>query len=152
MRQLVLRIFVGSIVILLFSDCNQSAMKVNSNSQLNIFGKQLISCCINPMTGYYRNGLCETGVSDHGTHTVCVIITQEFLDFTVSVGNDLVTPRPEFRFPGLVPGDKWCLCALRWKEAFEAGKAPLVILESTHEKTLDYVSLSDLSSHAYIEE
>jgi uncharacterized protein len=103
---------------------------------------------MNPKTGFYRNGCCETGVNDHGTHTVCAVMTAEFLEFSYSRGNDLITPRPEYEFPGLKPGDNWCLCASRWREAFQAGKAPLVNLAATHEKTLEFVSLEDLQRFA----
>ena len=114
----------------------------------NIFGEPLISCCNDPLTGYFRDGYCKTDASDRGSHTVCAVMTDEFLTFSRSRGNDLITPRPEFQFPGLKPGDKWCLCALRWKEAFEAGFAPLVVLEATNEKTLEYVNINDLIAHA----
>lgn len=114
----------------------------------NIFGEPLIPCCVSPMTGYFRDGFCRTDASDQGSHTVCAIVTEEFLSFSKSRGNDLSTPRPEYRFPGLVPGDKWCLCALRWKEAFEAGAAPRLILEATNEKTLEYIDINDLIAHA----
>lgn len=115
----------------------------------NIFGEDLEVCCTNPMTGFYRDGFCKTGFQDLGTHTVCAVITQEFLDYTLSRGNDLITPRPEFLFPGLKAGDRWCLCALRWLEAYQAGKAPLVILEATHEKTLEIIPVDILVSFAY---
>jgi len=114
----------------------------------NIFGEPLQSCCTNPLTGFYRDGFCKTDEYDHGSHTVCAIVTAEFLSFSKSRGNDLITPIPEYRFPGLKPGDKWCLCASRWKEAFEAGVAPKVVLEATHEKALEYVSINDLIAHA----
>ena len=114
----------------------------------NIFGEPLQTCCTAPMTGFFRDGLCRTDDSDHGTHTVCAIVTEEFLTFSKSMGNDLSTPRPEWQFPGLKPGDKWCLCASRWKEAFDAGVAPKVILEATHEETLEHVSIDDLIAHA----
>ncbi len=114
----------------------------------NIFGEPLISCCNDPLTGYFRDGYCKTDASDRGSHTVCAVMTDEFLTFSRSRGNDLITPRPEFQFPGLKPGDKWCLCALRWKEALEAGVAPLVVLEATNEKTLEYVNINDLIAHA----
>ncbi|MCH8545181.1 MAG: DUF2237 domain-containing protein [Cryomorphaceae bacterium] len=114
----------------------------------NIFGEPLISCCNDPLTGYFRDGYCKTDASDRGSHTVCAVMTEEFLTFSRSRGNDLITPRPEFQFPGLKPGDKWCLCALRWKEALEAGVAPLVVLEATNEKTLEYVNINDLIAHA----
>jgi len=120
-------------------------MSINSQ-KLNVLNQPLQLCCSNPITGYYRNGFCQTDESDRGRHVVCAIITQEFLDFTFSKGNDLITPRPEFQFPGLKPGDKWCLCVLRWKEAYLEGCAPQVILESTELKALDYVSLEQLQS------
>lgn len=112
----------------------------------NVLGSELRSCCTAPMTGFYRNGRCDTGLEDRGVHTVCVKVTAEFLEFSESVGNDLSNPAPGF--PGLKSGDKWCLCAARWKEAFDAGVAPEVVLESTHAATLRFVSLEDLKSHA----
>ena len=102
------------------------------------------------MTGYFRDGNCRTISEDTGTHTVCAIMTDEFLDFSLSKGNNLITPIPYYNFPGLKAGDKWCLCASRWVEAEKAGKAPLVILEATHEKTLEYTSLDVLVKHAFI--
>ncbi len=102
------------------------------------------------MTGFYRDSYCRTGPTDYGLHIVCVQVNQAFLDFTVSVGNDLVTPVPEYQFPGLVPGDRWCLCVSRWKEALEAGCAPAVILESTHMSAIEFVSLEDLKAHAVV--
>jgi uncharacterized protein (DUF2237 family) len=110
----------------------------------NVKGEALETCCTNPMTGFYRNGKCETGANDYGTHVVCAEMTDAFLDFTKLLGNDLSTPRPDLRFPGLKAGDKWCLCALRWKEAHRAGFAPPVILESTHEKALEFIELKDM--------
>ena len=101
-----------------------------------------------PMTGYYRNGFCQFGVDDQGMHLVCVVVTEAFLSFSQDVGNDLSTPREEFQFPGLKPGDKWCLCAVRWQEAFEAGFAPPVVLEATHEKALEIIAKDDLNSFA----
>lgn len=114
------------------------------SSEKNVLGTPLGMCCSNPMTGFYRDGYCKTGEEDRGTHVVCAQMTQEFLDFTLSRGNDLSTPRPNYLFPGLKPGDKWCLCALRWKEAFEANCAPPVVLESTHEEALECIKLEDL--------
>lgn len=114
----------------------------------NIFGESLQSCCNDPLTGFYRDGYCKTDQMDVGSHTVCAIVTEEFLAFSKNKGNDLGTPRPEYQFPGLKPGDKWCLCALRWKEAFEAGCAPKVKLEATNEKTLEYITINDLIAHA----
>jgi hypothetical protein len=113
----------------------------------NVLGGELEICCTDPMTGFYRDGYCRTGAEDTGRHTVCIVATDEFLRFSRSAGNDLSTPRPEFAFPGLVAGDKWCLVALRWKQALEAGVAPQVILEATHESVLQVVSLDDLRSH-----
>jgi len=106
------------------------------------------SCCNDPMTGFYRDGYCHTGPEDLGVHTVCVRVTAEFLEYSKSRGNDLSTPHPEFGFPGLTAGDKWCLCAARWQEAFEAGKAPRVALMATHKSTLEIIDLKDLKSHA----
>lgn len=117
--------------------------------QLNIYGEKLISCSANPMTGFYRNGCCDSGDDDTFVHSVCVIVTQEFLEFSQKVGNDLITPHPEWSFPGLVPGDRWCLCASRWVEAWRVGVAPLVLLEATHEKTLDLVPLEELVKFAF---
>ncbi len=117
----------------------------------NVFGEPLIPCSANPMTGFYRTGGCETGIDDHGVHSVCAIMTAEFLEFSKNAGNDLSTPRPEFMFPGLKPGDRWCLCAARWVEALNSGKAPNVVLEATDEKTLDFVSLEVLIKYAHKE-
>lgn len=112
----------------------------------NILGEPLVSCCKNPMTGFFRDGSCHTNVMDQGTHVVCAIVTDEFLKFTKSLGNDLITPRPEYQFPGLKPGDCWCLCALRWKEAYEAGVAPKVKVKSTHIKVLAYIPKETLEA------
>jgi uncharacterized protein (DUF2237 family) len=117
-------------------------------AQKNILGLPLVPCSLQPRTGFYRTGCCETGPEDHGVHVVCVVATEAFLAFSVARGNDLSTPRPEFGFPGLRPGDRWCLCASRWKEALEAGVAPPVVLASTHEAALRHVSRSDLLAHA----
>ena len=114
----------------------------------NVVGGKLETCCTSPMTGYYRDGKCNTGGGDFGAHTVCAQLTEEFLQFTKSKGNDLSTPVPEFNFPGLKPGDCWCLCASRWKEAMDAGVAPPVVLAATHALTLEYVSLDELKQHA----
>ena len=110
----------------------------------NVLGGKLTSCCSDPVTGFLRDGYCNTNLADHGTHVVCAIITDEFLRFTKSRGNDLGTPLPEYQFPGLKTGDRWCLCALRWKEACEAGVAPLLDLKATHEKALEYISRDTL--------
>lgn len=114
----------------------------------NVLGGELKVCCTDPMTGFYRDGYCQTGVEDTGRHMVCAEMTDEFLEFSYSVGNDLSTPHPEFGFPGLKAGDKWCLCVLRWREAFDAGVAPKIILEATHQNALQFVSLEDLRQHA----
>ncbi|ABE48396.1 MULTISPECIES: DUF2237 family protein [Methylobacillus] len=114
----------------------------------NVLGTRLLPCSTDPVTGFTRSGSCETGPEDVGSHTVCAMMTEEFLAFSLSRGNDLSTPRPEYGFPGLAPGDRWCLCASRWHEAAEAGYAPPVVLESTHERALDIVSLADLEYHA----
>ena len=118
--------------------------------RMNVVGKPLQACCHSPKTGFARDGFCRAIDADHGTHTVCAIVTQEFLQFTQSRGNDLITPRPEHAFPGLKPGDRWCLCALRYREALKAGKAPNVVLESTDARTLEYVPLADLQAHAHV--
>jgi uncharacterized protein (DUF2237 family) len=110
----------------------------------NVLDEPLEPCSIHPMTGFYRDGCCNTGREDIGSHTVCVVMTDEFLDFSKSSGNDLSTPLPDFGFPGLKPGDRWCLCAPRWQEAFEAGRAPRVVLRATHKDALAYCSLVDL--------
>ena len=115
---------------------------------INVFGDKLEPCCNNPKTGFFRNGLCDTCSEDFGFHTVCIMVTKEFLEFSKKMGNDLSTPRPEFNFPGLKPGNRWCLCAMRWKEAYEQGKAPPVFLESTHEATLKLVDFNILQQYA----
>ncbi|MEK0447227.1 MAG: hypothetical protein RLZZ399_2548 [Verrucomicrobiota bacterium] len=114
----------------------------------NVFGKPLEPCCSSPATGFYRDGFCRTGAGDHGLHTVCAVMTDAFLEFTREQGNDLSTPVPEYQFPGLKAGDRWCLCVSRWVEAMEAGVAPAVVLEATHLTALEFVSLEDLQSHA----
>ena len=114
----------------------------------NVLGTDLITCSTEPLTGFYRDGCCQTGFDDMGTHTVCAQMTEAFLRYTKERGNDLSTPRPEFNFPGLKPGDFWCLCATRWKEALDAGVAPKVKLEACHSKTLEIVSMADLEKHA----
>ena len=115
--------------------------------ELNVFGKPLISCCTDPATGYFRDGLCRTISQDSGTHTVCAIVTEEFLDYSASKGNDLMTAMPHWKFPGLKSGDRWCLCISRWLEAEKAGKAPPIVLEATHEKSLKYTSLELLKQY-----
>jgi uncharacterized protein (DUF2237 family) len=118
----------------------------------NVFGENIITCSTSPMTGFYRDGCCSTGEEDLGIHTVCAVMTDEFLEFSKRAGNDLSTPMPHFMFPGLKAGDRWCLCAARWVEAHKAGKAPKVVLEATHEKTLELVSLDELVKFAYKEQ
>jgi hypothetical protein len=118
------------------------------SEQKNVFGEPLQVCCLSPRTGFYRTGCCETGAEDLGAHVVCAEMTAEFLEFSRSRGNDLSTPVPEIGFPGLQPGDRWCLCAARWQEALEAGVAPRVALMATQESVLDYVPLGDLKKRA----
>ena len=115
---------------------------------LNVFGQPLLLCCNEPKTGFFRDGFCNTGSNDVGTHVICAEMTAEFLSFTKSKGNDLSTPNPIYDFPGLKPGDCWCLCALRWKEAYEAGVAPNVKLEATHDKALEYLTMNQLIEKA----
>ncbi len=117
-------------------------------ASVNVLGEELKSCSLDPVTGFFRNGCCDTSDQDHGSHTICAVMTADFLEFSKSCGNDLSTPRPEFGFAGLNPGDQWCLCAARWVEAFEAGKAPKVRLSSTHQKALDVARLEDLRSQS----
>jgi uncharacterized protein (DUF2237 family) len=114
----------------------------------NVLGTELQSCSSSPLTGFYRDGCCNTGAGDAGVHVVCAEVTAEFLDFSRGRGNDLSTPNPMFQFPGLKPGDRWCLCAQRWSEALEAGAAPPVVLEATHISALEFIDLDDLQSHA----
>ena len=114
----------------------------------NVLGTELIPCSLDPVTGFFRNGCCETGPDDLGLHTVCAVMTAEFLAFSRAAGNDLSTPMPQYGFKGLKPGDRWCLCAPRWKEALDAGLAPPVILEATHEETLAITPLGVLKDHA----
>ena len=115
---------------------------------LNVLGTPLRTCSTAPLTGFTRNGCCETGPQDVGSHTVCAVMTAAFLAFTRDRGNDLSTPRPEYRFPGLKPGDRWCLCVSRWKEAYDQNTAPPVVLEACHAKALDVVTLDELREHA----
>lgn len=139
--------FFVLIGVLLIALCATKENDVMEENPKNILGTELQSCCFEPKTGFYRDGFCKTGEEDYGTHVVCAIMTDEFLEFTKTKGNDLSTPKPEWRFPGLKAGDKWCLCILRWLEAEKAGKAPKVVLEATHEKALQYTSLELLSSY-----
>jgi uncharacterized protein len=118
----------------------------------NVLGGELKSCCTDPMTGFYRDGYCRTGADDTGRHTVCIIATDEFLAYSKAAGNDLSTPMPQYAFPGVKEGDKWCLCMLRWREAFENGTAPQVILEACHESVLKVIPLEHLQQFAYQED
>jgi len=114
----------------------------------NVLGTELRPCCKFPMTGFYRDGYCHTGPEDIGRHVVCIRVTEDFLVFSKASGNDLSTPMPEYDFPGLIEGDQWCLCALRWQEALENGAAPKVVLSATHESALEIIRLQDLKDHA----
>jgi uncharacterized protein (DUF2237 family) len=114
----------------------------------NILGSELQPCSMDPVTGFFRDGCCNTGSGDVGVHTVCVVVTEAFLEFSKDRGNDLSTAQPHLGFPGLNPGDRWCLCAARWQEALEAGTAPAVVLESTHIASIEWVSMDDLCAHA----
>lgn len=127
---------------------NGQLNSTTSSDASNVLGTELATCSTDPTTGFYRDGCCNTGPRDRGNHTVCAVMTEEFLAFTKKQGNDLSTPRPEFDFPGLEPGDSWCLCAARWQEAYEAGVAPPVNLEATHENALRSVDLADLKACA----
>ena len=115
----------------------------------NVLGGPLLACSFDPLTGYFRDGCCSTDASDRGTHVVCARVTADFLAFSLSRGNDLVTARPEWRFAGLKPGDRWCLCVRRWLDALEAGVAPPVVLEATHVSALEHVSVDVLKAHAW---
>lgn len=118
------------------------------NDDKNVLGGRLEPCSTSPRTGFYRDGCCNTGPEDLGLHVVCAQMTAEFLAFSAETGNDLSTPAPEYGFPGLKPGDRWCICASRWREAFDAGMAPAVVLSATHEETLAIIALADLKQHA----
>ena len=124
-------------------------MNTPLTTALNVLGQPLRACSYAPLTGFLRDGCCHTREDDTGSHVVCARVTEEFLRFSLQVGNDLSTPRPEYRFKGLKPGDRWCVCALRWREALLAGVAPPVVLEATHEKVLEFVTLAQLQAHAY---
>jgi len=121
---------------------------MNKKESINVFGEKLKNCCNNPKTGFFRNGFCDTSNEDRGVHTVCVLATKEFLEFSKSIGNDLSTPNPMYQFQGVKPGDRWCLCALRWKQAYENGIAPPVILDSTHIDTLKFIDLNILKQYS----
>jgi uncharacterized protein len=120
------------------------------NTPLNVLGTELVPCSYDPLTGYFRDGCCNTQADDVGSHVICVKVTKEFLEFSASRGNDLRTPRSEYRFRGLNPGDRWCLCALRWVEALQADLAPPVVLDSTHIQALQFVDLQLLQAHALV--
>ncbi len=121
---------------------------MSDEQQKNVFGDPITSCSEAPVTGFYRNGCCDTGPEDQGSHTICAVMTDDFLGYTKSVGNDLSTPIPAYGFPGLKAGDRWCLCAARWKQALDAGAAPRVVLSATNEAALEVVSLEDLKRYA----
>ena len=116
--------------------------------QRNVLGTELLMCSVDPLTGYYRTGCCENHGDDPGMNTVCCRVTADFLEFSREAGNDLITPMPQYDFPGLRPGDRWCVCASRWKDAFDAGRACGVVLAATHISTLEYIDLADLRAHA----
>ena len=133
-------------VVLIFGVHTMAEEKITERAK-NILGTELQSCSTEPITGFFRDGYCRTNHMDQGTHVVCAIVTDKFLEFTRSHGNNLSTPRPEFQFPGLKAGDGWCLCALRWKEAYEVGVAPPLKPEATHEKVLDFIPKEALEKH-----
>ena len=122
--------------------------RFNQRPSKNVLGGRLLGCSMQPLTGFFRDGCCNTNAQDVGSHTVCAVMTAEFLAFSKSRGNDLSTPRPEFGFAGLKPGDRWCLCAPRWQEAFQAKAAPKVVLAATHEGALEHCELADLKKFA----
>jgi uncharacterized protein (DUF2237 family) len=128
---------------------HELATHLSRMTLLNVLGTPLAPCSYDPLTGYFRDGCCRTDESDTGSHLICARVTAEFLSFSIQLGNDLSTPRPEWRFAGLQPGDRWCLCATRWRQALLAGLAPPVVLECTHERALEFVSLQDLQSHEW---
>ena len=122
---------------------------MSRDSDLNVVGGALLACSTEPMTGFYRDGCCATGAEDVGSHTVCSVVTAEFLEFSLLAGNDISTSRPEWGFPGLSPGDRWCVCAARWLEAYRAGCAPAVVLGATHARALEVVPIEALTAHAF---
>ncbi len=125
-------------------DADDEDQALPPRGALNVLGTPLVPCSYDPLTGFFRDGCCNTDAQDHGSHLVCARVSAEFLQFSLDCGNDLSTPRPEYRFAGLRPGDRWCLCALRWLQAYEAGVAPPVVLESTHIQALKYLTLEQL--------
>lgn len=148
-----LNILFSSLLLSLLLSCASSDIKESVNlspqeqkepekmNALNIYGEPLASCCTDPMTGFYRNGYCQTGKDDYGTHIACAVVTDKFLAYSKTQGNDLITPNPDFHFPGLKAGDKWCLCITRWLEAVKEGVAPPLDLSATHQNALQYCSL-----------
>ena len=124
---------------------------MNRYPDRNVVGGELLPCSADPVTGFFRDGYCRTEGRDPGFHAVCAVMTEEFLAFSRSAGNDLSTPQPQWMFPGLVPGDRWCVVAARWQEALDAGVAPPVVLEATHASALEFVSLDDLEAHAFVD-
>ena len=124
-------------------------VSVSYSYRVNVLGGELEPCSFDPLTGYFRDGSCRTEGVDLGFHAICCVVTEEFLEFSVAAGNDLVTPQPQWLFPGLEPGDRWCVVAARWQEALEAGVAPPVVLGATHATALEFVSLADLEAHAF---
>mmetsp|Transcript_12349 Transcript_12349/g.25198 ORF Transcript_12349/g.25198 Transcript_12349/m.25198 type:complete len:213 (-) Transcript_12349:155-793(-) len=131
-------------------DQDDGSVSSSLPSERNVLGGPLHCCCPDPATGYFRDGFCRTHSTDLGRHTVCAVVSAAFLDFSAGRGNDLITPRPEWNFPGLVAGDRWCLCVLRWKEALQHNVAPPVILEACHESALRHVRIEELEAHAWV--
>ena len=121
---------------------------LDMSAELNVLGTELELCCLDPLTGFLRDGNCSTGPQDLGSHTVCARVDEAFLEYSLTAGNDLITPMPEYGFPGLKPGDKWCLCASRWLQAYEAGCAPAVYLRATHQRALEIIELATLKQFA----
>lgn len=126
---------------------SETPSETHRSTQRNVVGGELQTCCTSPITGFYRTGCCETGPEDFGSHTVCVVMTEEFLAFSVAHGNDLVTPMPQYGFAGLKPGDRWCVCISRWREALLAGAAAPIVLAATHEEALKVVAIADLLAY-----
>ena len=140
--------FIAALPLLFLVGFNLTTNDMSEKFTKNVLGTELKSCCQDPMTGFYRDGFCTTGAQDHGVHIVCAVVTDDFLKYTKTLGNDLSTPAPQYSFPGLKAGDKWCLCVSRWLEAEDAGHAPKIDLEATHEKALDFVNLKILKEYA----
>ena len=140
---------LASLLLSFFSIKKSNLSNMNDQPQKakNVLGTELQACCFEPKTGWYRDGFCNTDMNDHGSHVVCAEMTDEFLNFSAKCGNNLKTPMPAYGFPGLKAGDKWCLCVSRWKEAMEVGLAPPIILESSHQKALETVTIDDLRKH-----